>query len=49
MLVTSTDRVFAEKGARALEWLPFEAAARRVAEPGLRKLLLVFARLQRAA
>jgi 8-oxo-dGTP pyrophosphatase MutT (NUDIX family) len=49
MLVTRIDRVFAEKGARKLEWLPFEGAAHRVAEPGLRKLLLMFARLQQAA
>jgi 8-oxo-dGTP pyrophosphatase MutT (NUDIX family) len=49
MLVTRIDRVFAEKGERKLEWLPFEDAARRVAETGLRKLLLTFARLQQAA
>ena len=49
MLVTRSDRVWAEKGARKLLWLSFEEAARRVAEPGLRKLLLSFHKLQKAA
>ena len=49
MLVTRTDRVWAEKGARKLLWLSFEEAARRVAEPGLRKLLLSFHKLQKVA
>jgi 8-oxo-dGTP pyrophosphatase MutT (NUDIX family) len=49
MLVTGADRNWAEKGLRKLLWLSFEEAARRVAEPGLRKLLLSFQRLQKAA
>jgi 8-oxo-dGTP pyrophosphatase MutT (NUDIX family) len=49
LLVTKTDRAFAEKGARKQIWLPFEQAARRVAEPELRKLILEFQKLQQAA
>lgn len=45
MLVTKTDRVFAEKGARKRLWVPFEEASRRVAELELRKMLMAFRRL----
>jgi 8-oxo-dGTP pyrophosphatase MutT (NUDIX family) len=40
--VTSHHRRFPEKGARDLLWLPMDAAARRVAEPSLRRVLLDF-------
>ena len=49
MLVTKSDLNWAEKGDRKLQWLPFEQASRRIAEPELRKLLLAFRKLQQAA
>jgi 8-oxo-dGTP pyrophosphatase MutT (NUDIX family) len=49
LLVTDTARSWPEKGDRDLVWLPFEQAAARVAEPELRRLLLAFRRLQKAA
>lgn len=49
LLVTRHDLNWPEKGQRKLQWLPFEQAARRVAEPELRKLLLSFRKLQIAA
>ena len=49
LLVTASETDFPEQGARKLLWLPFEEAARRVAEPQLRKLLLAFRKLQQAA
>jgi 8-oxo-dGTP pyrophosphatase MutT (NUDIX family) len=42
-------RTWLEKGARELLWLPSEQAAAKVAEPGLRRILLQFAKLARAA
>ena len=41
-LVASEAGRFPEMGARDLLWLPMDAAARRVAEPGLRRVLLDF-------
>jgi len=49
LLVTASEPDFPEKGARKLLWLPFDQAARRIAEPELRKLLLTFRKLQQAA
>jgi len=49
LLVTGIAPNFPEKGARKLLWLPFDQAARRIAEPQLRKLLLAFRKLQQAA
>jgi 8-oxo-dGTP pyrophosphatase MutT (NUDIX family) len=49
LLVTRTDLNFAEKGQRQLAWLPFEEAARRLAEPDLRRLVRGFRRLRLAA
>jgi 8-oxo-dGTP pyrophosphatase MutT (NUDIX family) len=49
MLVTASDSDWPEKDARKRLWLPFDQAAGRVAEPGLRKLILQFRKLQRAA
>jgi 8-oxo-dGTP pyrophosphatase MutT (NUDIX family) len=42
-------RTWLEKGARELLWLPAEQAAARVSEPGLRRILLQFAKASRAA
>jgi 8-oxo-dGTP pyrophosphatase MutT (NUDIX family) len=42
-------RVWAEKGAREIIWLPLELAAARVAERGLRQLLLNFRKSRQAA
>jgi 8-oxo-dGTP pyrophosphatase MutT (NUDIX family) len=47
--VTDHRHVWPEKGARELAWLPLTQAAQRVAEPGLRTLLLAFRRRLRAA
>jgi 8-oxo-dGTP pyrophosphatase MutT (NUDIX family) len=49
LLVTGIEPAFPEKGERKLLWLPFDQAARRIAEPQLRKLLLEFRKLQLAA
>lgn len=49
MLVTKAELSWPEKGERKLQWMPFEQAAARVAEPELRKLLLAFRKLQKAA
>ena len=49
LLVTAADNDFAESGQRKQLWLPFEQASRRVAEHGLRKLILKFRKLQEAA
>jgi 8-oxo-dGTP pyrophosphatase MutT (NUDIX family) len=49
LLVTRSDRTWPEKGERSLLWLPFDQAVTRVAEPELRRLLLAFRRLQKAA
>ena len=49
LLVTGIVPNFPEKGERKLLWLPFDQAARRIAEPQLRKLLLAFRKLQQAA
>jgi 8-oxo-dGTP pyrophosphatase MutT (NUDIX family) len=49
LLVTRMDQAWPEKGVRELLWLPFEQAAARVCEPELRRLLLAFRRLQKAA
>ena len=49
LLVTRNDLNWPEKGDRKLQWLPFEQAATRVVEPELRKLLLAFRKLQKAA
>jgi 8-oxo-dGTP pyrophosphatase MutT (NUDIX family) len=49
LLVTRSDRTWPERGERSLLWLPFGQAAARIAEPDLRRLLLAFRRLQKAA
>jgi len=49
LLVTRSDRTWPEKGERSLLWLPFDQAVSHVAEPELRRLLLAFRRLQKAA
>ena len=49
MLVTASDGDWLEKEARKRLWLPFDQAARRVAEPELRRLILQFQKLQKAA
>jgi hypothetical protein len=49
MLVTASDSDWLEKDARKRLWLPFDQAARRVAEPQLRRLILQFRKLQKAA
>jgi 8-oxo-dGTP pyrophosphatase MutT (NUDIX family) len=46
LAVQSQARTWPEKGARELAWLPIEQAAARVAEPGLRHLLLDFHKLR---
>jgi 8-oxo-dGTP pyrophosphatase MutT (NUDIX family) len=40
--VNGHHRRFPEEGARELAWLPLDQAARRIAEPGLARLLLDF-------
>lgn len=47
--VTGRVRAFAEKGAREIAWLSAEQAALRVAEPGLRHLILNFRKNRMAA
>lgn len=49
MLVTAMDAEWQEKDARKRLWLPFDQAARKLAEPELRRLLQEFRRLQKAA
>jgi 8-oxo-dGTP pyrophosphatase MutT (NUDIX family) len=49
LLVTRQRRTWLEKGARDLLWLPADLAARKVAETGLRRILLAFARSAHAA
>jgi 8-oxo-dGTP pyrophosphatase MutT (NUDIX family) len=47
--VTRQRRIWAEKGAREIVWLPVELAAARVAERSLKLLLLDFGKARRAA
>jgi len=47
--VTRQRRLWAEKGAREIVWLPAELAAARVEERGLRHLLLDFRKSRNAA
>ena len=47
--VTGQWRAWPEKGAREMAWPPLDQAARRVAEAGLRHLLLDFRKSPRAA
>ena len=47
--VTRQRRLWAEKGTREIAWLPAEQAAARVAERGLRHLLLDFRKSPQAA
>jgi 8-oxo-dGTP pyrophosphatase MutT (NUDIX family) len=49
LLVTASDSDWLEKDARKRLWLPFDLAAKRVAEPQLRRLILKFQKLQKAA
>jgi len=44
MEVTGSVKNFKEKGERKLEWVSPQAAAERVAEPGLKKIILTFAK-----
>lgn len=42
--VTGSVKNYKEKGERTLEWVSPQLAAERVAEPGLKKIILTFAR-----
>ena len=42
--VTGSVKNYKEKGERTLEWVSPQAAAARVAEPGLKKIILAFAK-----
>jgi 8-oxo-dGTP pyrophosphatase MutT (NUDIX family) len=44
MEVTASCKNYKEKGMRTLEWVSPQEAASRVAEPGLKKLILAFAK-----
>lgn len=44
--VTGTVEDFKEKGERRLEWVSAQEAAARVAEPGLKKIILAFEKRQ---
>lgn len=47
--VTGRRRSWAERGERDLLWLPAEQAASKVAETGLKRILLHFSKARRAA
>ena len=49
LFVTGRSRSWAERGERDLLWLPAEQAASKVAETGLKRILLNFSKARRAA
>ena len=49
LFVTGTRADWAEKGARELLWLPAERAAAKIAEQGLKRILLNFCKARHAA
>jgi 8-oxo-dGTP pyrophosphatase MutT (NUDIX family) len=49
LLVTGQRETWPEKGERQLLWLPTEKAAARVAEQGLKRILLEFGKARHAA
>lgn len=42
LIVNTMAKKFPEKGTRKLDWVPFEEAAARVAEPSLKEIILAF-------
>ena len=49
LFVTGTRNDWPEKGARELLWLPAERAAAKIAEQGLKRILLNFCKARHAA
>jgi len=49
LLVTGMHENWPEKGSRQLLWLPAERAAAKVAETGLRRILVTFSKARKAA